>query len=110
MVSLQRDGHHICGAGLISANWLLTSAKCVALGAQRLSVRAGSSDATNGTLFEVEKAILHPDYKSGSHNADIALLYVGEDLPMAPTPGSFKWVTLQCCPGRPAGRSIPKNS
>nr|CAI5870128.1 unnamed protein product [Callosobruchus analis] len=47
IVSLQRDGSHFCGAGVISANWLLTSAKCVATGAQGVSVHAGST-FTNG--------------------------------------------------------------
>ncbi|VEN59453.1 unnamed protein product [Callosobruchus maculatus] len=79
IVSLQRDGRHICGAGLISVNWLLTSAKCVALGPQHLSVHAGSN-TTDGTRFEVEKVILHPDYKPAAHDADIALLYVKENI------------------------------
>nr|CAH7750991.1 unnamed protein product [Callosobruchus chinensis] len=79
VVSLQRDGHHICGAGLISANWLLTSAKCIALGADGISVHAGSN-FTNGTSYVVEKAIAHPDYKPNSHDADIALLYVNDNI------------------------------
>ncbi|VEN59450.1 unnamed protein product [Callosobruchus maculatus] len=79
VVSLHRDGQHICGAAVLSNNWLLTSAKCIGLGVEGLSVHAGSV-FTNGTSYEVEKAIAHPDYKPNSHDADLALLYVKDNI------------------------------
>ncbi|CAH2007418.1 unnamed protein product [Acanthoscelides obtectus] len=77
---LQRNNRLICGAAIISSNWLLTSAKCVGVGTHGLTVHAGSGFSSNGTSFQVEKVIVHPDYKQNSHDADLALLYVNENV------------------------------
>nr|API81377.1 venom toxin [Hemiscorpius lepturus] len=88
----------ICGASVISSNYLLTSAHCVYPRDSRTEeeyiVRLGSTFSSSGTNYGVEEVIRHPDYQPMLFDNDIALLKVNATLDYVPVclppPGMYR--------------------
>ncbi|XP_059485509.1 trypsin-7-like [Neocloeon triangulifer] len=80
-LSLRYRGRHICGASIISSNFVITAAHCI--GGERvpsrLSLKAGSSNLyTGGTKHSVVKIVVHSQYTDFSEDYDLAILKVRE--------------------------------
>ncbi|GLW89629.1 S1 family serine peptidase [Actinokineospora globicatena] len=86
-MSLRKDKTHICGAVLITKNKALTAAHCVDhKTVKSLSVRAGSSDRTNGGVTAaVNTYVKHPNYNPATGDYDIALVYLATSLKLSGT-------------------------
>lgn len=81
-ISLRQDGHPMCGGSIISPNWIITAAHCVEdLTSDMLSIRAGSTyKMSGGTIREVSRIVIHPDWNSDTNEADCALLELEEPI------------------------------
>ncbi|XP_055641750.1 trypsin-7-like isoform X2 [Toxorhynchites rutilus septentrionalis] len=78
-LSLRSNSYHICGASVISRDWALTAAHCVASqkNLSAISLRAGSSDRSfGGTIYNVSQIAVHPQYNPLLFDHDVALLRV----------------------------------
>ncbi|XP_077170696.1 serine protease 53-like [Paroedura picta] len=82
-VSLQHRGHHICGASIISHQWLLTAAHCITEAGYPISpedwkVYLGRLKLTGepfrGEERDVAEIILHENYVNHEKGHDIALV------------------------------------
>jgi hypothetical protein len=82
----QFGGSHFCGGTIVDDRWLITASHCLVFEDQNgddlflephhLRIRAGFThmNTTQGSFYNVEEIILHPDYSSNSHRFDIALV------------------------------------
>ncbi|VEN59114.1 unnamed protein product [Callosobruchus maculatus] len=76
-VSLETHGVHHCGGALISLEWVVTSASCLANVADRVTVRAGVTFLGHGgQTRRVAFAKIPHGYKLGSLKSNIAVLRV----------------------------------
>ncbi|XP_055321233.1 transmembrane protease serine 9-like [Sitodiplosis mosellana] len=76
--SLQVSKSHICGCAIISKEWVVTAAHCVAgQSAKNLEIYVGSNDLkSGGTSYKIEKFIAHEQYNKPSFANDIAVIRV----------------------------------
>ncbi|XP_067391384.1 serine protease 27-like [Emydura macquarii macquarii] len=85
-VSIQRNGHHLCGGSLLSAQWVVSAAHCfefsllvssyrVHLGEYQLSYPSPCRVSS-----PVSQIFIHPNYNSTWKSADIALVQLTEPV------------------------------
>ncbi len=92
MVALLKSGEQsnfdrqFCGGTLIAPRWVLTAAHC-ADAYTDISVLLGQNDLlsdSGGEIIPVTKIIIHPDFKGGVSEADIALLFLAKPSSIEP--------------------------
>ncbi|MEU8704285.1 serine protease [Streptomyces sp. NPDC048565] len=85
MVSVQKDGHHYCGASLIEPDWIVTAGHCtVGVKTEQLSVRVGDLDRTKGEKAKVTKVIAHPDFSYEPFHDDVAVMKLDHPVDAKP--------------------------
>ncbi|XP_022784073.1 chymotrypsinogen B-like [Stylophora pistillata] len=89
-IALQRYNRFICGGSLISANWVVTAAHCVAGSSNpanyRIVVGDHNRNANEGTEESVgaKQIISHPEYnRPGRLNNDIALIELARSVKLS---------------------------
>ncbi|GAA6090807.1 transmembrane protease serine 2 [Tachysurus ichikawai] len=85
-VSLQVNGHHLCGGSVITPSWIVTAAHCVQIysSPSQWTVYAGYltlAQMASGSL--VSTVISHPNYNADTNNYDIALMKLWTPLKMS---------------------------
>lgn len=76
-VSLQRysDSKHFCGGAILNPDWILTAGGCVDdTEPPAIYAVAGSIYAYVGHNYDIELAVLHPNYKPNNDSFNLALL------------------------------------
>lgn len=85
MVSVQKDGHHYCGASLIKPDWIVTAGHCtVGVKLKQLSVRVGNRDRTKGAEAKVTKVITHPNFSYEPFRDDVAVMKLDHPVDAKP--------------------------
>ena len=104
-VAVRRDHQQVCGGAVISSNFVLTTAHCFRKKG-RYELSSGIIDVTQpGQLRSIERTILHPSWRIGAWENDIALLKVNESfrfdtstaplrLPSAESPGVVSHIVV----------------
>lgn len=85
MASVQKDGHHYCGASLIKRDWIVTAGHCtVNVKPKQLSVRVGDRDRTKGAEAEVTKVVAHPHFSYEPFRNDVAVMKLDHPVDAKP--------------------------
>lgn len=72
---------HYCGGTIVASKYILTAGHCVFNIAGQFEVRAGADISNDGgVLYEIEKMMLHPDFKHSPRMHDMALLEMSDDI------------------------------
>ncbi|XP_055306211.1 chymotrypsin-1-like [Sitodiplosis mosellana] len=75
--SLQQNGRHFCGCAIISEQWILSAAHCLAIGINGVEVLVGTNDLqSGGTRYTPKKYIVHEKYNQPDFANDIGLIQV----------------------------------
>jgi uncharacterized delta-60 repeat protein len=73
-----------CGGSILADSWILTAAHCmVGQSTNGVAVAVGVTDLTQpqqGTIFRVDKIIIHPGYRASTHVDDVALMHLAEPI------------------------------
>lgn len=85
MVSVQKDGHHYCGASLIKKDWIVTAGHCTVDGKPgEYSVRVGDQDRTKGAKAKVTKIVAHPGFSYEPFRNDVAVMKLDRPVDAEP--------------------------
>uniref|UniRef100_A0AAV2LFL2 Peptidase S1 domain-containing protein n=1 Tax=Knipowitschia caucasica TaxID=637954 RepID=A0AAV2LFL2_KNICA len=84
-VSVHLNGAHICGATVISTDWVLTAAHCIlSPSASAYTLYFGKQTQSGSNPHEetrpVSQIIVHADYNSTTFNNDIALMKLSSSI------------------------------
>lgn len=74
---------HICGASIISSEWIITAGHCVTeVPPGTFRVKAGilNLSQSSGQTIDVDRFIVHPKYNGGVNPNDIALMKLAKPL------------------------------
>ncbi|XP_027014209.2 transmembrane protease serine 2 [Tachysurus fulvidraco] len=87
-VSLQVNGHHMCGGSVITPSWIVTAAHCVHAysSPSQWTVYAGYltlAQMSYSSGSSVSTVISHPNYDADTNNYDVALMKLWTPLKMS---------------------------
>jgi hypothetical protein len=84
-VLVKIGSNQLCGGTLLSSRWVVTSAHCIGDPTNPdIRVMAGEFDLSSasdasGTVFEVARVVVHPNYASGTYDRDLAMVELATD-------------------------------
>ncbi|GAB5567441.1 complement factor D [Prionailurus iriomotensis] len=99
MASVQVNGKHVCGGFLVSERWVLSAAHCVEdLADGKLQVLLGahslSQPEPSKRLYDVLRAVPHPDSRPDTIDHDLLLLQLSEKAELGPAVQPLAWQRL----------------
>ncbi|KAG9200884.1 hypothetical protein G6514_006592 [Epicoccum nigrum] len=105
VVSLQKNGDHLCTGSLIDARTVLTAAHCLeGFDSSTHAVRAGSLyKSKGGRLIGASSAIAHPDYEAAEISNDVGVVKLS--TPLSADDG-ISFATLARAHFDPKGRTL----
>ncbi|XP_067928262.1 MAM and LDL-receptor class A domain-containing protein 1-like [Watersipora subatra] len=110
LAELKFQGIHICGATLLSPNWLVTAAHCVNRGRENvphlLTVSLGTTEVAPGQVNsierEVKRVVLHPGYMHVYNGSDMALLFIQQPI-------NYTDIIMPACLANPEDEYSPRS-
>ncbi|GBN31371.1 Clotting factor B [Araneus ventricosus] len=84
MVSIRKNGKHLCGGSIIDRSHVLSAAHCFdsrdALDPRRYTVHIGNIRVDEGYPVKVKKIVVHEDYIPRQNHHDIAMLTLDKEI------------------------------
>ncbi|XP_054159488.1 U21-ctenitoxin-Pn1a-like [Oppia nitens] len=77
MALIQHKGAPFCGGSILNERWILTAAHCFKIPKKEtdLTIRVGSIMSNSGTVYKVDKIVVHEQYnRDAMENSDLALV------------------------------------
>ncbi|XP_076880204.1 granzyme B-like [Brachyhypopomus gauderio] len=94
MVSVQKNGKHVCGGFLLSERFVMTAAHCWNLG-EKLTAVLGAHDLSKGNPAPLHIAVkfyhVYPAYNTNVYSGDMMLLQLNETVKKS---SSINWISI----------------